>query len=81
MFTVYSKPNCSFCDQAKTLLSSKGLQFEEKIIDVGQPKESGKTYVSVQELKALAPDAKTVPQIFEDSTLIGGFTQLKQRLS
>lgn len=80
MYTVYSKPHCTYCEQAKKLLTSKGLAFEEKIVDVGQSKEDGKTYVSVQELKAVVPTASSVPQILQDGKLIGGFTQLKQQL-
>lgn len=80
MFTVYSKPNCTYCDQAKALLKSKNIPFEEKIIDVGQPKIEGKTYVTVQELKAVVPTASTVPQILREGLPIGGFRELQQYL-
>lgn len=80
MFTVYSKPNCTFCDQAKALLKSKGFDYEEKIIDVGQPKLEDKTYVTVQELKEVVPTATSVPQILKDGALVGGFTDLKKLL-
>lgn len=77
MYTVYSKPNCKFCTQAKQLLEAKGLPYQEFILDVGQVKEDGKTYVTVEQLKQLVPTARTVPQIFLDDTLIGGFDALK----
>ena len=80
MFYVYSKPNCSYCEMAKNLLQSRGLQYEEYIIDVGQVKQDGKTYVTVNQLKERLPDAKTVPQIFEDNAHIGGFDALKKHL-
>lgn len=80
MFTVYSKPACSFCDQAKSLLKSKDLSFNEVIIDVGQPKDPAKTYMTVQELKAKLPTAKTVPQIYHGETHLGGFHELKNYL-
>ena len=80
MYTVYSKPACSFCDQAKALLKSKGLEFKEIIIDVGQPKDMSKTYVTATELKAKVPTARTVPQIFVDDTHLGGFQELKNYL-
>ena len=80
MFIIYGKPNCTYCDQAKALLISKGLEFKEKIIDVGQPKVEGKEYVTVAQLKEVVPTATTVPQILEDGVLIGGFTQLKAKL-
>jgi len=33
MLTVYSKLNCQFCDQAKHLLKSKDIAFEEVRVD------------------------------------------------
>ena len=33
MLTVYSKTNCQFCDQAKHLLKSKDIAFEEIQVD------------------------------------------------
>lgn len=70
--TVWSKYHCPYCDQAKALLTSKGIQFEEKKIGDGYTKE---------ELLEAVPNARTVPQIFLDGELIGGFTELKQKLS
>ena len=32
MITVYSKPNCPYCEKAKHLLKSLGLQYEEKVV-------------------------------------------------
>ena len=69
---IWSKYNCTYCDQAKALLTSKGIQFEEKKIGDGYTKE---------ELLEAVPNARTVPQIFLDGELIGGFTELKQKLS
>jgi glutaredoxin len=78
MFTVYSKPNCTFCVQAKQLLTSKNLSYNERIIDVGQEKDPNSVYVPVQELKDKVPSAKTVPQIFYNDTHIGGFVELRE---
>lgn len=80
-YTIYSKPNCPYCSQAKDLLTSKGLEYEELIIDVGQVKEPGKLYTTVEALKKRLPSAKTVPQIFLGDEHIGGFDALKKRLS
>jgi glutaredoxin 3 len=68
---VWSKHHCPFCDQAKALLTQKGIEFEEKKIGEGYSKE---------DLLEAVPTARTVPQIFLDDTLIGGFTELKQHL-
>jgi glutaredoxin len=53
------------------LLKQKGIQFEEKKIGDGYTKE---------ELLEAIPNARTVPQIFLDEELVGGFTELKKRL-
>jgi glutaredoxin 3 len=68
---VWSKYHCPFCDQAKALLTQKGIEFEEKKIGEGYSKE---------DLLEAVPNARTVPQIFLDGKLIGGFTELKQTL-
>ena len=65
---VWSKYHCPFCDQAKMLLTQKGIQFEERKIGDGYTRE---------ELLEAVPGARTVPQIFLDDKLIGGFTELK----
>ena len=68
---VWSKLCCPFCDQAKALLERKGIEFEEKKIGEGYTKE---------QLLEAVPNARTVPQIFLDGELIGGFTELKKYL-
>ena len=80
MYTIYSKPNCTFCDQAKALMKTKELPYQEFIIDVGQPKDPNKFYVTATYLKELVPTARTVPQIFEGERLVGGFQELKAEL-
>jgi glutaredoxin len=67
--TVWSKYNCPYCDQAKNLLAMKGIQFEEKKIGDGYTKE---------DLLEAVPSARTVPQIFLDGKLIGGYTELRK---
>lgn len=69
---VWSKYQCPYCDQAKALLNSKGIQFEERKIGDGWTKE---------DLLEAVPTARTVPQIFLDDELVGGFTELKAKLT
>jgi glutaredoxin 3 len=68
---VWSKYHCPYCDQAKALLTQKGIQFEEKKIGDGYTKE---------ELLEAVQTARTFPQIFLDGKLICGFTELKKLL-
>jgi len=50
----------------------KGIEFEERNIN--------KDYTKEQLLEAV-PTARTVPQIFLDGELIGGFTELRAHLN
>ena len=68
---VWSKDNCPYCDQAKALLKQKGIEIQERKIGHGYTRE---------DLLEAVPDARTVPQIFLDGHLIGGFTELKKHL-
>jgi glutaredoxin 3 len=69
---IWSKYHCPYCDQAKKLLEMRGIEFEERKIGDGWTKE---------ELLEAVPSARTVPQIFIDNKLIGGFTDLKKFLN
>ena len=66
---IWSKVNCPQCDKAKSLLASKDIQFSERKI-------STDTGYSVEDLLALVPTAKSVPQIFIDDKHIGGYNEL-----
>lgn len=69
---IWSKYNCQYCDSAKKLLESKGIQYEERKIGDGYTKE---------ELLEAVPDARTVPQIFLNDEYVGGYTELVQKLN
>jgi glutaredoxin 3 len=69
---VWSKYHCPYCDQAKALLKQKGIEFEERKVGDGFTKE---------DLLEAVPGARTVPQIFLDEKLIGGFTELRAHLA
>lgn len=68
---VWSKDNCTHCEQAKRLLKQKGVEFQERKIGHGWTRE---------DLLAAAPQARTVPQIFWDGVCIGGLQELKERI-
>jgi len=71
-FIVWTKPNCPNCDQAKALLKNKGIEYEERNIGVDWTKE---------QLLEAVPTARTVPQIFMGEEYVGGYTDLKQKLT
>ena len=68
---VWSKYHCPQCDQAKALLSQKGIKFEERKIGDGYTKE---------ELLEAVPTARAVPQIFINDEYVGSLTELKNYL-
>ena len=69
---VWSKNQCPYCVQAKALLESKGIEYEERNINEGWDRK---------DLLAAVPGARSVPQIFLDNELVGGFTELRTRLT
>lgn len=69
---VWSKYDCPYCEQAKALLKSKGIVIEERKIGDGWTRE---------DLLEAVPTARTVPQIFLDDKLIGGFNELRMTLT
>jgi glutaredoxin 3 len=69
---IYSKDNCSFCDQAKQMLRIHGKDFVEYKLDEDFTREV---------LLSKFPEAKTFPIIVLDGFNIGGFEQLKKHLT
>jgi glutaredoxin len=69
---VWSKDSCPYCDQAKALLKSRNIEFEERNVSQDWTRE---------QLLEAVPNARTVPQIFLDEELVGGFNELRQRLA
>lgn len=69
--TIWSKPNCVWCDRAKDLLTQKSIPFHVKVVGVSATKE---------QLLEAVPNARSVPQIFIDGVLIGGFQELQDYL-
>ena len=68
---VWSKPACPFCVKAKNLLKNRGIEYEERNIAEGH---------KIEDLLALVPNAKTMPQIWLDEEHIGGYSDLQEKL-
>jgi len=71
MNIVWTKPGCTFCDMAKSLLQQKGIEYEERNIGSGWTRE--------QLLEAI-PSARSVPQIILNNEYIGTYEHLKKFL-
>ena len=65
---IYTKTFCGFCVRARHLLESKGVKFDEYVIDGGGPKR--------EEMIERANGRTTVPQIFIDGRHVGGCNDL-----
>lgn len=61
---IYTKWDCGYCARVKALFGAKGVAFEEYDISLGGAKRD--------EMRARAPGASTVPQVFINDVLIGG---------
>lgn len=70
---IWSKTPCPYCDQAKSLLKMKGIEYEERNITEG-------TWTKENLLEAV-PGARAVPQIFIDEELVGGYHELRAKLA
>jgi glutaredoxin 3 len=66
---VYTTTFCPFCVRAKTLLKRKGIEFDE--IDVSDDDELREKMVE------LAGGRRTVPEIFVNGKIVGGFDELR----
>lgn len=64
---IYSKTYCPFCVRAKNLFDNKGVAYEEIMVD-----SDPQLYTDLKQRTGMM----TVPQIFIDDKLIGGFTEL-----
>ena len=67
---IYSSLVCPYCTAAKSLLKDQGLNFEEILVD-GNPEVK-------QEMINKSNGKTSVPQIFFDDNLIGGFDELNR---
>jgi glutaredoxin-like protein len=69
-YTVFTRPGCPFCVEAKELLKSKNIDFEELVLN--------KDY-TLKSLIAVS-GTTTVPQVFASGERIGGADKLKELL-
>ncbi len=66
---LYTTTSCPFCVRAKSLLKSKGVQFTE--IDVTDDDAMR------QKMVELSGGRRSVPEIFINGKIVGGYDELK----
>jgi len=64
---IYGKPNCPQCSMAKSLLDSRGIQYD--YVDITT---TGKSAAEITG----RPDVRSLPQIYLSGKYIGGFNEL-----
>ena len=69
---IYSKSNCSYCVMAMNFFDSKNISYE--VYSADNPE-------IFKEMMERNPQARSVPQIFIDDKLIGGYTDLIEKYS
>ena len=66
---LYSKSNCVFCDKAKHYFTQNNISYVEHNVEISEVFEA---------LMSRNPNARTMPLIFVDDELIGGYTDLME---
>lgn len=71
MIKMYTKTNCQYCVQAKSMLNMRGIEFEE--INIEQAPGARDFLIS--------EGHRTVPQIYQDEKLLveGGYQGLAKQ--
>jgi len=69
LIELYTKENCSFCDNAKTYLRNLNTPFVEYKLNEDFTREI---------LKSKYPSATTYPVVVIDGFYIGGYTELRE---
>jgi glutaredoxin 3 len=70
MIQIITKDSCPWCVKAKTILKTHGYSYQEIKIPYSLSKEEFHTLVEEYQT------SKTVPKIFDDKELIGGYEDL-----
>lgn len=67
--TIYTSARCAYCARAKAILEKKGAEYEEVAVD--RDEEKRRELVEKH-------GWRTVPAIFIDGKLVGGYDQLAE---
>lgn len=74
--TIYGRPGCTFCVQAKALAANHGIEVDYKLVGEDILKEK------LEEM--IGHEIRSVPQIFISSDgfseYVGGYQEFKKRL-
>lgn len=69
---IFTGPGCGYCDRAKATLTANGLAYTERNMAEREVRA---------EFAERLPREKSLPQVFVDGIHIGGYEDLRMRLS
>jgi glutaredoxin 3 len=69
---IFTTSRCPYCVSAKNLLGAKGISYSEISLDYEDMRAA---------FKSQFPTFRTVPQIWMNGQHVGGFDDLKKKLS
>ena len=79
MYKVFSKPNCVFCDKAKTMLKKLDIPYEEYKLSTSMTGGDGQYEITIEQMfEMIGKQVRSMPQIMKGETLIGGYTDLRE---
>lgn len=67
MYTLVTRADCLYCNQAKALLSEKNLAFDE--MQIGKD-------ITREEVLERYPGQKVVPIVIKDGVVLGSWSEL-----
>jgi len=71
MIEIYGKPQCPFCDKAKSLCETRKFKYVYKQLGMDFDRE---------QIMEMFPTARTFPQIVVNGQNVGGYDQFTQYL-
>lgn len=72
MVEIWGKPNCPYCEQAKTICETQDIDYTYKQLDTDFTRE---------EILEEFPGARTFPQVKVNGRAIGGYTELREHIN
>ncbi len=69
---IWTKPNCSYCSNAKSMLDEEDIEYEVRLVD--------EIKWTNDDMLVMAPNELTYPQIFIGEKHVGGCDDLEAYL-
>ena len=71
MIHIYGKDDCDYCNAAKKLCEERGVEYTYYFINQD---------ISIEDFVEMFPEKRTIPQIRQDDTYVGGYSDLQRLL-